>query len=174
MIVGRAERETPTMKTQFSRIVINPYWEVPQSLLYKLIAIINSHRDPVAYIESKSFRVLRDGEDVDPTTIDWATLPETGPYDFSIRQDPGPDNFIGRVLFVLEDTGEVQMHDTPDKELFDKPVREFSAGCIRVENPIDLAATLIDRPKEMLDLLIQDGDQITYELSKPISVEIVD
>lgn len=174
VIVGRSGHSTPTVETEFTDIIINPQWTVPDSLLHKLIGIIKNHRDPIAYMKKMTFRAYRDDKEIPIEEIDWAALPKTGPYDFSIRQDPGPDNFIGRVLFVLKDTGQIQLHDTPDKELFNSTKREFSAGCIRVENPIDLVATVTKKSRDEIAALVSTGETVTLILPKPIEVSVVD
>lgn len=171
VIVGREDNPTPTMRAEFSQIIINPIWDVPTRLLYKLVAIIKQQRDPVAYLNLRGFEIYKDGSEIDPSTIDWRALPANGPYSFSVSQRPSSSNFIGQIQFVLEDTGDIQMHDTPDKHLFLQDVRTFSSGCIRVENAVQLAEFLLDRD---VAELIEQGETVLYQLPRPVTVSIVD
>ena len=174
VIVGRTGRETPTLNSKFSRIILNPVWRVPNMLLGDLIAIIKSKRDPISYINEMGFRIYRDEVEQDPEMIDWPSIPSSGPYDFIIEQDPGPDNMIGQVLFVLQETGEIQMHDTPNKSLFDKKIREFSAGCIRVDDAIGLATRMLKKTPEEVKELLDNGKKIAFDLTTPINITVVD
>jgi murein L,D-transpeptidase YcbB/YkuD len=171
VIIGRPDYPTPTMRTEFSHIIINPVWEVPEVLLYKLVAIIKAQRNPIGYLERRKFRIHVDGKEVDPSIINWRSLPKTGPYSFSVTQDPSPSNFVGQVLFVLEDTNEIQMHDTPDKALFLQDVRTFSSGCIRVEKSVELAEFILRQDvQDLIDL----GETVIFRLPRPVAVQVVD
>jgi len=171
VIIGRPDYPTPTMRTEFSHIIINPVWGVPEVLLYKLVAIIKAQRDPIGYLNRRGFKIQVAGNEVDPSTINWRALPETGPYSFSVTQIPGPSNFVGQVLFVLEDTNEIQMHDTPDKDLFLQDVRTFSSGCIRVEKSVELAEFILRQP---IGDLIDQGETVVFQLPRPVQVQVVD
>jgi murein L,D-transpeptidase YcbB/YkuD len=77
-------------------------------------------------------------KEIDPRTVDWDKInPENFP--FQLRQDPGETNALGRVKFMFPNKFNVYLHDTPARALFWKPEREFSHGCIRIENPVELA-----------------------------------
>jgi murein L,D-transpeptidase YcbB/YkuD len=171
VIIGKPDYPTPEMRTQFTQIILNPVWTVPTELLYKLVAIIKAQRNPIGYLERRGFVIHRDGEDIDPRDVAWRSLPSEGPYDFTITQKPSLDNFIGQVLFNLEDTGPIQMHDTPDKELFLEDVRTFSSGCIRVENSVELAEFIIRQP---IQHLIDSGETVVFQLPRPVIVQVVD
>ena len=87
----------------------------------------------------------RQGRVVDAATVDWTAVrarPDAFPY--RIVQAPGPDNALGRIRFTAPNEHLVFLHDTPARELFERPVRAFSSGRIRVEHPLELAALLLD------------------------------
>jgi murein L,D-transpeptidase YcbB/YkuD len=95
----------------------------------------------------KGFRVFgfANGErvEIDPRTIDWSSInPQRFPY--FIRQDAGDANALGRIKFIMPNGDDIFMHDTPDRHLFRRPDRAFSSGCIRLERPNELMATLLD------------------------------
>jgi murein L,D-transpeptidase YcbB/YkuD len=120
-------------------VMFNPPWGVPErnareDLLPKFRA------NPRAMME-KGFHVYgyADGQrvEIDPTAIDWRSVsPERFPY--VIRQDAGEANALGRIKFVIPNTEDIFMHDTPDRQLFRRPERAFSSGCIRLEKPMEL------------------------------------
>src|SRR4030042_338766 len=97
-------------------------------------------------LEAQNIRVFRDwsagAPEIDRNTVDWSRVePESLAYKF--QQLPGPLNSLGQIKFVFPNKFDVYLHDTPAKDLFKKPVRDFSSGCIRVERPIELAAYLL-------------------------------
>lgn len=86
--------------------------------------------------------IVRNGKFVDPATVDWNKYSKGVPY--TLRQDPGPKNSLGTVKFIFPNKHFVFLHDTPHRELFDRPERAFSSGCIRVEDPLRLGELLLD------------------------------
>jgi murein L,D-transpeptidase YcbB/YkuD len=139
--VGKPYRKTPVFKSEMKYLVFNPTWTVPPTILSKdvLPAI---RRDP-GYLSSKNMKVLdRKRQVVDPSEIDWRSA--TGKrFPYQIRQDPGPTNALGRVKFIFPNPHFVFLHDTPSKSLFERRERTFSSGCIRVDDPFDLAEFLL-------------------------------
>ncbi|MGD8978143.1 MAG: L,D-transpeptidase family protein [Gammaproteobacteria bacterium] len=142
-MVGKTYRQTPVFRGTMSYMEINPTWTVPPTILRKdtLPAI---KRDP-GYLASKNMSVIdRDGRKVDPATIDWQSYTRGIPY--SIRQEPGPNNALGEIKFIFPNKHFVFLHDTPNRSLFARPDRAFSSGCIRVENPFELAELMMNDP----------------------------
>lgn len=145
VIVGKAARATPVMRVRMTTAQFNPKWGVPErnareDLLPKF------RRDPRAMME-RGFRVYGrvGGEtvEIDPTTIDWASIrPDRFPY--FIRQDAGDSNALGRMKFIMPNTDDIYMHDTPERHLFRRPDRAFSSGCIRLEQPMALLEKLLE------------------------------
>ena len=91
-----------------------------------------------------------------------------------LRQDPGPDCALGRVKFVSPNSHAVYLHDTPNKELFERTDRAFSSGCIRVERPLELAELLIADPgrwsREAIDATVGGGKTTPITLAAPVPV----
>jgi murein L,D-transpeptidase YcbB/YkuD len=88
--------------------------------------------------------------EIDPQTVNWRTLDEESlPYWF--RQDPGPINSLGRVKFLFSNPYAVYLHGTPDQHLFERLVRTFSSGCIRVKDPVQLAAYLLNDGSQQME-----------------------
>jgi murein L,D-transpeptidase YcbB/YkuD len=114
--------------------------------------------------------------ELDPRTIDWDGFTEEY-FPFRLRQDPGPSNALGLIKFMFPNKFNVYLHDTPSRDLFDKAVRNFSSGCIRIEKPVELAEYLLradpgwSRPAILS--AIERGEEQTVRLPEPIRVYIL-
>ena len=128
-IVGMEENPTPSFADQLTQIEINPYWNVPNSIVQKEI-IPKVKADPT-YLAAQAIRIYRDwrpdAPEILPEEIDWAELI---PKKFLYRmvQDPGPLNPLGRIKFLFPNNYNVYMHDTPTRHLFQRQGRTFSHG----------------------------------------------
>ena len=117
----------------------------------------------------------RDGAAVDPSTIDWDRYDgRTLPY--RIVQQPGGANPLGRIKFVFPNAYAVYLHDTPARNLFQRPRRTFSHGCIRIERPMALADLLLDDSTwtpAALDSAVALGTEQTIPLARPVPVFVL-
>lgn len=166
--VGKPYHATPVFKDKMTYLVLNPTWTVPPGILRKetLPAI---RRDP-DYLKNKNMSVIRsDGSVVDPSTIDF-----NGKFPYGIRQEPGPGNALGRVKFIFPNPYFVYLHDTPSKSLFGRSARAFSHGCIRTEDPLDLAALLLEDKegwdRARIDTVVDSAKMTTVTLAEPLTV----
>lgn len=135
-VVGRGDRKTPVFMSPMSYIVFSPYWHVPRSMAVRDF-LPRLKRDPYALNRSR-IKVLRGGQEVDPGSIDWSQYSSNN-FPFQLRQDPGDHNSLGRVKFMFPNEHAIYLHDTPSKSLFNRTSRDFSSGCVRIENPEELA-----------------------------------
>ena len=107
------------------------------------------------------------------SSIDWQAA-RPGNFPYQLVQGPGPDNALGRVKFMFPNSYSVYLHDTPSRELFAKSERAFSSGCIRVANPLELAALLLEDQsgwgRAAIDDVVATGKTRTVKLSKPLPV----
>jgi L,D-transpeptidase YcbB len=149
VVVGKPDKQTPVFSDEMQEIVLNPFWNVPTSI--KVEEIRPYLREEAAWffggggwntavLQRHNLRVKYLGRDVDPGAIDWNAMDIRN---FEIYQPPGPDNVLGHVKFVFPNKHDVYMHDTPQKFLFAQPVRAESHGCMRVQNPEQLALILL-------------------------------
>jgi len=182
VIVGRAYRRTPVFSDQVRYLVLNPYWEVPTKLAVedKLPEI----RKDVGYLERLGFKVYEgwgaEQRPVDPTTVDWAALGK-GRFPYRLRQDPGPQNALGKVKFMFPNKFNVYLHDTPTRELFARTDRDQSSGCIRLEKPLELAELLLrgsaSSPsswnRAALDAALATGQERTVALPSLVPVHML-
>ncbi|WP_235937736.1 L,D-transpeptidase family protein [Marinobacter caseinilyticus] len=179
VIVGRPFRRTPVFSDSIRYLVFNPTWTVPGKLIIedKLPEII---RDPT-YLQRLGFSIYRgwgaERQRVDPGGIDWrATSASRFPY--QLVQAPGPMNALGQVKFMFPNKFDVYLHDTPSRDLFRKSERSFSSGCIRVEEPLELAAHLLALAGDpgwgagRIEETVRSKRTVTVNLKKPIPVHL--
>jgi murein L,D-transpeptidase YcbB/YkuD len=178
VIVGRDYRETPVFGADMTYVVLNPTWTVPPKLAVE--DILPKVRKNPEFLGTQKIRVFSDwtekAAEVDPATIDWSAL-GAARFPYLLRQDPGPENALGRIAFMLPNAYSVYLHDTPERGLFQRAERDFSSGCIRVADPIGLAEYLLageagwDRRGIMA--AIEKGATRSVPLPKPIPVFVV-
>lgn len=174
VIVGRTERPSPTVQAKIKGLNFFPFWHVPDSVAYKDL-VPKLYKDP-GYLSREHIRLLTDfgGEEIDPSTIDLAMIQQMG---WKFRQDPGPQNALGLVRVDMPNSDNVYMHDTPMKDLFNRPIRAFSAGCVRVQRIFDLvtwiAASNGDWDRARVDSVLLTGLQEDVKLNEPIDVYFI-
>lgn len=152
VVVGTPTNQTPIFYDQIRHVVVNPYWNVPVSIVRNEIGP-QVRRDP-GYLSRREFELLNGGKLIDPWSVDWSSV-APGTFPFSIRQKPGTQNALGQVKFLFPNKHDVYLHDTPEKSLFSRDVRAYSHGCVRVESPFDFAdALLANEPKFGRDTLV--------------------
>lgn len=173
-IVGRPERETPEVAAMIRNINFYPYWHVPQSIA-TLDLIPRLKKEP-GYLSDEGIRVYTaNGQELDPKAVDWSS-PQTATYRF--RQDPGGKNALGLLRLDMTNQYGVYMHDTPMKNLFDQRSRPFSAGCVRVQNVVDLADWVAhgepgwEQPGSVRKQLAT-GQPTELKLTRPVPVHFV-
>ena len=148
VVVGKPDKQTPVISDEMQEIVFNPYWNVPNSIKTEEIRPFLREEGGwfggggwnTAVLERHNLRINIGGREVDPSRIDWNRIDIRS---LNIYQPPGPDNVLGNVKFVFPNKHDVYMHDTTQKSLFAKTVRAESHGCMRVQNPDQLALTLL-------------------------------
>jgi L,D-transpeptidase YcbB len=177
VVVGKAYRhQTPVFASYIRYIVFRPYWEVPRSIqLAELIPKIQRDRN---YLASDDFEVVdRGGSLVTDGTVSDTVLAALRAGTLSIRQKPGPKNSLGLIKFMFPNSFNVYLHGTPEPRLFSRPRRDFSHGCIRVQDPVALAAWLLrDKPEWTVDQILttMNGEQtVQVNLDRPVPVLIL-
>jgi murein L,D-transpeptidase YcbB/YkuD len=142
--VGKTYRQTPLFRSEINYLVFNPTWTVPPGIIANDI-LPAARKDP-ASITRRGLKVLdASGREVDPASVDWSRF-KSGHIPYTLRQDPGPNNALGRVKLMFPNPYLVYLHDTPSQALFDRAERAFSSGCVRVERALELAALVLDEP----------------------------
>ena len=173
--VGRTYRKTPVFRAEMKYAQFNPTWTVPPTILRRDI-FPKVKADP-SYLASNNMKLIdnKSGNEINPDSIDWENLEVRG-FPYQVVQQPGINNALGQVKFIFPNSHFVFLHDTPSKKLFDKNVRTFSSGCIRIEDPFTFAELLLDDPQwnqETIQKTLDSGQIKTVYLNTPIPVLVL-
>jgi murein L,D-transpeptidase YcbB/YkuD len=180
VVVGKPYRRTPVFTATMTYLVFHPFWHVPARIARE--DLLPKIKRDAAYLSREKIRVFEgwgaEAREIDPAEIDWQRIAAAG-LKFRFRQDPGPQNALGRVKFMLPNPFDVYLHDTPARELFDKTRRDFSHGCIRIEKPLELAEYLLrnhpDWPPEKIRSTLTGSvtSEQTVKLPEPLDVHVL-
>lgn len=135
VVVGKPELQTPMMAGFIRQAILNPYWQVPDDLVQNSIAA-NVLNQGVRYLKNGGYQVFTDWsekEQLDPNEVDWHAVRE-GRKKVHVRQLPGGSNFMGKVKFEFPNPQGIYLHDTPEKNLMSRELRQFSSGCVRMSD----------------------------------------
>ncbi len=172
--VGKPYHATPVFKSRLQYIEFNPTWTIPPGILRN--EILPAIRRDTSYLSRNNMSVLTNsGTVVDPATIDWAATAEGG-FPYIIRQEPGTRNALGQVKFIFPNKYAVYLHDTPSRGLFARTERAFSHGCIRTQNPFDLAERLLDDQgwdRARVDSVAESRETARVYLETPVTVMLL-
>ena len=163
--VGRAERQTPLLKSRVTRLTLNPTWTVPPTI-WKEDKLPEIRKDQT-FLSRQNLQVLdANGQPLAAADIDW-----DNPGNILLRQDAGPRNPLGQMVIRFPNPFSVYLHDTPSKALFEKGPRAFSSGCVRVEHPLQLRDLLLSpAEKTRTDTLLASGTTHEFRLSSPVPI----
>ncbi len=172
-VVGRPYRQTPVFRGRMTYLVLNPTWTVPPGILRNDV-LPEIRRDPETLVRRNMSVLDLSGRPVDPATVNFSSAQG---FPYMIRQEPGPNNALGRVKFMFPNSYHVYMHDTPAQELFERVDRTFSSGCIRLEYPMQLAEILLEGAagwdRAQIDRALADGRTRTVTLPRPLTVLLI-
>ena len=188
IIVGKPETQTTIFSANMRYVIFGPEWGVPDSIkLKEILPYLRPSYEQSFFgfggtvtdtrvLEKHNLRVTFNGRPVDASQVDWTSVDIRK---FNFIQPAGRSNVLGAVKFRFPNKHDIYMHDTPQRELFEKTVRMFSHGCIRVHNPGRLAEILLEEDKgwsaaRVRELMAQGAEGISYEatLTKQIPVHI--
>lgn len=177
VVVGKAYRhKTPVFSAEITHVIFRPYWDVPLSI-QRAELVLKLAKDP-AYLAENDFEIVDSGRRVvSRGTVTPDMLGRLRAGQLFIRQMPGEKNALGFIKFDIPNPYDVYLHGTPAQALFQRSRRDFSHGCIRVENPEELARwVLAGVPGWDVDRIRQaekGPDSFRVNLDRPIPVLIV-
>ncbi len=176
-VVGKApDHQTPVFSESMRFLIFRPYWNVPKSIIEKeLLPAIKKNKE---YLDKHSYEIVdKEGEIIPPDKVDDTVLRQLKAKKLEIRQKPGPANSLGAVKFLFPNPYDVYMHGTPERKLFAKSRRDFSHGCVRVEDPASLAAWVLHgNPRwttQRIRAAMNDEDPLQVNLPQNIPVFIL-
>lgn len=176
VIVGKAlDTETPVLLEEMRYVIFQPYWNIPLSIARdETIPDIEKDRN---FLRKNDMEIVAgQGDDADPVELSDGALERVARGELRIRQRPGPANALGPVKFVFPNDQNVYLHGTPAEQLFDRSRRDFSHGCVRVEDPAGLAEWVLrDQPEWTRERIVDAMDDLTKKsrrvsLSRPLTV----
>lgn len=140
VVVGKPYHATPVFSDQITYAEVNPYWTVPYSIATReYLPMLQQNPGALA---GKGIRIFSGNREIDPWSVAWGSYGR-GNFPFTLRQDPGENNALGRIKFMFPNSFNIYIHDTPSKSLFSRAQRSFSHGCIRAEDPFALGEALL-------------------------------
>ena len=173
VVVGKASSSrTPVFDGDLKHVVFRPYWNVPPSIQRGEIAPKLSS----SYAAKHNYEVVDDAGRVQAINSDTVAKVRNG--SLRVRQKPGTSNALGLVKFLFPNDNNVYLHSTPQQSLFARSRRDFSHGCVRVEDPVALAEwTLRQKPewtREKIEAAMEGKkDDVYVNLARPIAVKII-
>jgi murein L,D-transpeptidase YcbB/YkuD len=149
--------------------VFNPSWGVPPSIIAN--EYLPKLRNDPAYLDRLGFKVVtQQGKVVPSSSVSWWEYGSKVPY--GIQQPPGEKNALGEIKFLFPNSHDIYMHDTPSRELFEKDMRAFSHGCVRVQDPRQFASVVLGMTPEEVAAKIESGNSTTVRLKQKLPVHI--
>lgn len=174
-VVGAAtsDRPTPEFSDVMEFMVVNPSWYVPRSIVTKeYLPALKRNRNAVSHILITD----RNGREVNRGSVNFNRYSARN-FPYSMRQPPSKGNALGLVKFMFPNKYNIYLHDTPSKSLFDRDVRAFSHGCVRLADPFDFAYKLLsvqsDDPEEEFQSVLRTGREQRINLVEPVPVHII-
>ena len=175
VVVGKPYHRTPVFSDRIRFLEFNPYWNVPPDIaVNEELPVLR--RNP-AGLSAQGFEVVRGNQVSDPSSVDWSSV-GPGHFPYQLRQRPGPNNALGRVKFMFPNPHNVYLHDSPARNLFERNVRAFSHGCIRLSRPLDLAEQVLrvgrvqGWSKERINDVVASTKNTVVNLREPLPVHI--
>jgi L,D-transpeptidase YcbB len=164
VIVGKPSTSTPELESTINLVVVNPDWTVPQS-------IIRKEMRGKSYAYLSKYNIFQGGRQVSPGQVNWSA------GGIRMVQPPGPTNALGLIKFMFNNPHSVYLHDTPSRNLFENTVRAYSHGCVRMQNPLEFGAYLLQREGknisvDSLKAMIQGGKLTNIRLTKGLPIYI--
>jgi murein L,D-transpeptidase YcbB/YkuD len=179
VIVGRTypKLQTPVFTAEMKYVIFRPYWDVPYSITQR--EMLREIRANPNYLRKEHLEIVRgpgDSAAVVPPSPE--AIQELAAGTLRLRQQPGADNALGLIKFMLPNTYNVYLHSTPAHRLFSQSRRAFSHGCIRVSDPVALAAHVLNNAPgswtpESITAAMNGPGSVRVNLTKPIRVLIL-
>ena len=174
-VIGKdhSDRRSPEFSDVMEHMVINPSWYVPRSIITKeYLPKLKANPNAVGHIEITDSR----GRKVNRSTADFSQYTARN-FPYAMRQPPSRKNALGLVKFMFPNKYNIYLHDTPQKSLFQREVRAFSHGCIRLAQPFEFAYALLakqtENPKQFFDRILSSGKETKVDLEQQVPVHLI-
>jgi len=172
VVVGKNATQTSIFKGNISEVVLNPYWNVPTSIVNK--EVLEHLKNNKSYIAQNHMEVRSGSKVINPYSVNWHQYQHAIPY--TVRQKPGNYNSLGKIKFLFPNSFNIYLHDTPSKDLFGENKRAFSHGCIRIAEPLKLAYYLTQHnvvwPTSRIDSVLNTDKETSISIQHKMPVYI--
>lgn len=173
VVLGSEFTPTPVFHDTLKYIVFSPTWMVPQSIFEREF-LPKLRTDPIQF-DTERFRFYKDGSEIDPALESW-TEESLDVKRYSVVENPGDANSLGKVKFIMPNNYSVYLHDTPADRLFHREERALSHGCIRLEKPMEMALYLLEGQgwdEKKIAKSMKSTKPVKVDLEKDYPVHIV-
>lgn len=174
-VVGKntSDRRSPEFSDEMEYLEINPVWNVPRSITVKeYLPQMQRNRGAAGHLKLYNSR----GQEVSRANVNFGAY-NARTFPFDLKQPPSSRNALGLVKFMFPNKYNIYLHDTPSKSLFQRNVRAFSHGCIRLAQPFEFAYALLakqeDDPKRFFHSVLDTRQQTQVKLNKKVPVHII-
>jgi len=175
VVVGKnvSDQRTPEFSDTMTHMIINPTWNVPRSIATKeYLPMLKRNPNAAGHLKLIDSR----GRTVSRGAVDFSQYSAKN-FPFDMKQPPSKGNALGLVKFMFPNKYNIYLHDTPSKNLFQKEVRAYSHGCVRVNNPFDFAYALLKRqesnPEKYFQTILATTRETKVDLKQPVPVHLV-
>ena len=176
VVVGKAlNTQTPIFVEQMEYVIFRPYWNPPPSIIRG--EIVPALRKNASYLDRQDMEIVASGADNAPSLpASEENIAKVAAGKLFVRQRPGPSNSLGLAKFIFPNSENVYMHGTPAQQLFSRTRRDFSHGCIRVEDPAKFAEWVLRQDptwtRERIDAAMQGDKTMQVNLKEKLTVVV--
>lgn len=173
IVVGSRSNPTPEFSDEIEYLVFNPFWYVPRSIVRR--ELLPALQENGSYLSANRYELLADGRAIAPEEVDFSNF-DFSQFPYRVRQKPGSHNALGAVKFLFPNPRNIYLHDSPAKNLYARPKRAFSHGCIRLEKPDLLAQALLEKDAgwtvSQVNSTISGGERQQVNLDRSVPIHL--
>jgi murein L,D-transpeptidase YcbB/YkuD len=187
IVAGKPSTPTPIFSAPMRFVIFHPSWGVPDGIKSNELGpmlrraqansynwFFSSNDGASRVLHRHQLRVYMGGREINPDSVNWSSVDIRR---FSFTQPPSSRNVLGIVKFRFPNKHDVYMHDTSERHLFSRKSRLYSHGCMRVENPLELATAILAYDKgwsrERISQIVARGSTSDVTLDKRVNVHVV-
>ena len=168
-IVGKRSNQTNFFYDEIEKVVYNPYWGIPRSILVN--EMLPKLRNDPGYFDKRGYELTTiKGTKISSASVNWNTVGSN--FGYNVRQLPGSRNALGSVKILFPNKFAIYMHDTPSRGLFKRTRRALSHGCVRLQKPQAMAAAVLGTEESYVVSRIKAGKNATEKLTVKIPVYV--
>lgn len=169
VVIGKTSNQTSFFYDEIEQVDYNPYWGVPQSIIVN--EMLPRLRSDPGYLDRSGYEVFdAKGKRISSSSVAWGAYGGKA-VPFAVRQAPSEANALGELKILFPNKHAIYMHDTPSKSLFQRDVRAFSHGCVRLADPRGMAAAVLGQSVDYVAEKLKKGHS-SEKVSRKIPVYV--